>query len=195
VVIVVGALLLLSPLFVTWLISQVNQAAGARYLPTVYSHGHFETSPFKVWWGAPYDVAIGMNVDLLDTPFSIKRSSASASCRETKTFEWSVIGSSGLTKSTGIDPTVLWCPDTAGYPVWWATSGRFQGHFGHTYVLRIEAPAWAPRLKRAPPRVMIQMPAEGKIAPGMMAIPAMLLGVMIGLCLMAIGLVLGQCLR
>jgi hypothetical protein len=79
--------------------------------------------------------------------------------------------------------------------VWWATSGRFRGHFGHTYTLRIAAPAWAPRLAQEPLRIMIQMPAEGKIAPGMMAIPAMLLGVMLGLCLMAVGLVLGQCLR
>jgi hypothetical protein len=105
-VIFVGAVLLLSPLLVTWLISQVNQAARARYLPTAYAHGQFETPPFKVWWGAPYDAAIGMDMELLDTPFSVKRSIPSASCQETKTLDWSVINSSRLTKSTGIEPTL-----------------------------------------------------------------------------------------
>jgi hypothetical protein len=191
VIVVVGELFILSPLFVTWLVSMVNQAAQPRYLPTVYSHGRFQTPPVRVWWGAPYTVAIGLDTDLLDTPRSVKRSIPSALCQESKTLDWSAVSSSRMIKATAVRPTMVWCPDTAGSPVWWATTGLFHARFGHAYMLRIQAPAWAPRLQQEPLRVMIQMPAEGIIAPGLMAIPAMLLGVMVGLCVMAAGLVLG----
>ncbi|HEX3836518.1 MAG TPA: hypothetical protein VHW25_06080, partial [Steroidobacteraceae bacterium] len=85
--------------------------------------------------------------------------------------------------------------DSAANPVWWSSVGQLRARFGHTYRLRLQVPGWAPRLRQEPPRVMIQMPGEGIILPGLLLLPALIFSVVGGLCVIAIGLVTQQSMQ